>query len=140
MRSATPAARRYLRRFFPVMLAYCGALFFSTWAIRAWEPQGATLVALAVLPALPILGVLLVIGLYIHEEADEYLRRRAVSGMMVGLGTMLSFFTVWGFLEDAGVVGHIPAYWTFVVWCVGWGVAEIAQSLRDRRELAGGGR
>ncbi|MES2339924.1 MAG: hypothetical protein V4537_17665 [Pseudomonadota bacterium] len=132
MRNTTAAGRRYLRRFFPTMAAYVVALFFATWAIRMWQPTGVLLVALSILPALPIIGVLGVIGLYLVEERDEYLRGRIVQAMLVGLGFMLAIATAWGFLEEGGVVPHVPAYWAFILWCFGWGVAQCLQSLRDR--------
>jgi hypothetical protein len=136
MKAATPAATRYLKRFVPVMIAYVVALFGARYAIETYHPAGAPLVALAVLPALPILGVLAVIGLYIVEETDEFLRQRAVAGMIVGLGVMLALASVWGFLEEEEVVPHLPAYWAFVIWCAGWGMAQCIMGLRDR--IAGG--
>jgi hypothetical protein len=135
MMATNPAARRYIRRFVPTMIAYVVALFGAQYLINSQHPTGALLVALAILPALPIIGVIAVIGLYVVEESDEYLRRRAVSGMLVGLALMLGLATAWGFLEEAGVVPHLPAYWAFVIWCAAWGLAQCLMGLRDR--LAG---
>lgn len=132
MRNTTAAGRRYLRRFWPMMIAYVAALFFATSAIKTWQPDGVLLVGLSILPALPIIGVLGVIGLYLIEESDEYLRGRAVRGMLIGLGVVLAVATAWGFLEESGVVPHAPAYWAFVLWCAGWGVAQCVLGLRDR--------
>ncbi|WP_294297924.1 hypothetical protein [uncultured Sphingomonas sp.] len=137
MRSNTLAGRRYLRRFWPTMLAYVAALFFAVWATKNWQPDGALLVALSILPALPIIAVIGVIGLYIVEERDEFIRARAVQAMLIGMGFMLAVASAWGFLEDGGVVPHAPAYWAFILWCLGWGIAQCVQSLRDR--MAGSG-
>jgi hypothetical protein len=128
----TPATRRYLKRFVPTMIAYFVALFGANWAMETWHPAGAPLVALAILPALPIVGVIGVIGLYIIEERDEYLRAQAVQGMLIGLGFMLALASVWGFLEEAGAVPHVKAYWAFVTWCAGWGIAQCVLRLRER--------
>jgi hypothetical protein len=132
MRSNTAAGRRYLKRFFPVMIAYVACLWGATWAIRVHDPEGPLLVALAILPALPIIASIGVMGLYLIEEADEYQRRNAVVGMLVGLAVMLSVTTAWGFMEEAGVLPHVPAYYAFVLWCMGWGVAQCAMQLRER--------
>ena len=137
MQGSSPAAKRYLRRFIPTMIAYVVLLTAANWVVEARHPVGAALVALAVLPALPIVGVIAVIGLYVVEETDEYLRRRIVSAMLAGLAVMLSLATVWGFLEEAGVAPHLPAYWAFVLWCLGWGIAQCVMGLGDR--LTGGG-
>ena len=99
---------------------------------RPGSPTGALLVALSILPALPIIGVIGVIGLYLVEETDEYLRTRVVQAMLVGLGFMLAVASAWGFMEEGGVVPHVPAYWAFILWCAAWGVAQCVQGLRER--------
>ncbi|MGC6400221.1 hypothetical protein ACNI3Q_06520 [Sphingomonas sp. FW199] len=131
--SQVPAAtRRYLRRFMPTMATYMAALFFANWAIRQWDPQGAALVLLSVLPALPIVILLWVIGRLIVETTDEYVRQTMVTAMLGGTGLMLAVTTVWGFLEDGGVLPHLPAYWAFVLWCAGWGITQCVLALRER--------
>lgn len=132
----TPAAARYLRRFVPTMVAYMVLLFGANWVMDSQHPTGIALAVVAILPALPIVGVITVIGLYILEESDEYQRQQAVTGMLFGLGFMLTLATVWGFLEEAAVVPHIKAYWAFVTWCLGWGLAQCALKLRDRTGAA----
>ncbi|HEY0115717.1 MAG TPA: hypothetical protein VGB54_08350 [Allosphingosinicella sp.] len=127
------AGRNYVRRFVPTMSAYVITLLGANWAIAHWQPDGALLILLAILPALPILGVVAVMGLYLAEESDEYLRQRTVLAMLIGTGLLLAVATVWGFLEDDGVVPHVPAYWAFCVWCAGLGIAQVAIALRDRR-------
>lgn len=131
---STPAGRRYLKRFVPTMTAYVLALFASNRIAEAVQPEGVALVALSFLPALPIIGVIFVIGLYLAEEKDEYLRQRIVVSMLVGLGLMLSVTTAWGFLEESGVVPHVPAYFAFILWCAGWGAAQCILSLRERMQ------
>jgi len=132
-----PAQRRYLRRFFPAMTAYVVVLFACTWAIRHYHPQGAALFLLSLLPALPILAVIAVMGLYLTEEQDEFVRHRLVTSMIAGLGIMLAFATVWGFLENGGVVPHLEAFLAFPIWCGCFGLVQCFLNLRDR--MSGGG-
>jgi hypothetical protein len=136
MKTTTAAGRRYLKRFWPTMIAYVVALFGATWTIRHYDPHGAALVVFSVLPALPVIAVIGVRGLYIVEETDEYLRQRVVSGMLVGIGFSLSVMTAWGFMEEAGVLPHLPGYFAFILWCAGWGAAQCVGGLRER--LSGG--
>lgn len=128
----TPAARRYLKRFTPTMIAYVAILFAATWAVQAWHPTGIVLWVLSVLPALPIIGVLVVIGLYLAEETDEYLRQRIVTAMLFGIGVVLSASAVLGFLQFNGVVGKIDVFWSFPGWCAAWGLAQCWMALSDR--------
>ncbi|MEN3748338.1 hypothetical protein TPR58_14275 [Sphingomonas sp. HF-S3] len=132
MASRNPAQNRYLRRFFPAILLYVGVLFGVSWTVRTWHPTGAGLVILSVLPALPIIGVLVIIGLYLREERDEYLRGRVVTAMLIGLGGVMSVATVLGFLQMNGLLGEISTFWAFPGWCFFWGMAHCAMALRER--------
>jgi hypothetical protein len=132
----TPAARRYLKRFAPTMIAYVVVLFSATYAVKAFHPSGAALIALSILPALPIIAVLVVIGLYLVEETDEYLRQRIVTAMLFGIGVVLAVSTVLGFLQINDVVGKVDVFWGFPGWCAAWGLAQCGLALRDR--MAGG--
>jgi hypothetical protein len=139
VKTATAAGRRYQRRFFPTMFAYVAVLFACIWAIRHWQPSGATLVLLSVLPAVPILAVIVVMGLYLVEETDEFLRQRIAACMLFGTGVLLALVTVYAFLVNGGAVrvDSELLIWAFPVWCGAWGLAQCALALRDR--LAGGG-
>jgi hypothetical protein len=90
-----------------------------------------------VLPAVPLLGVILVMGLYLTEERDEFVRNRLVTSMIGGLGVVLAITTVWGFLEQGGVAWHFPTFLTFPLWCAGMGIVQCLLNLRDRMTGAG---
>jgi ABC-type proline/glycine betaine transport system permease subunit len=137
MRPRNPAQQRYIRRFCPTIFAYVAVLFASIWAIRHLRPEGALLVVLAVLPAIPVLAVLGVMGLYLAEERDEFIRARLVTSMIGGIGLTLAFTTVWGFLENGGVVPHFETYLAFALWCGSFGLVQCLLNLRDR--IAGDG-
>jgi len=136
---ATPAGRRYTRRFFPTMIAYVAVLFACVWAIKTWQPTGLALVVLSVLPALPVVAVIAVMGLYLLEETDEFLRQRIASCMLFGTGVLLAATTIYAFLVNGGAVpasAELPM-WAFPLWCASWGLAQCVLGLRDR--AAGGG-
>lgn len=127
-----PAQRRYIRRFMPMIGLYVVTLFACVWWMRHAEPQGALLVLLSVLPSLPILGVIVVMGLYLSEERDEFIRARLVTAMVGGIGITLAVTSVWGFLENGGVVPHFETMLAFPLWCGSFGLVQCAMSLRDR--------
>ena len=70
----TKASRRYTQRILAVMSVYVVAVFATTWFVRHHHPVGAALYALAAVPTVPILGVLVVVALYLKEEQDEFQR------------------------------------------------------------------
>jgi hypothetical protein len=137
MAKHNPAQRRYLRRFFPAMTAYVVILFACTWVAKHHDPHGAALFLLSLLPALPLLAVIAVMGMYLAEETDEFIRNRLVVSMIGGIGITLAITTVWGFLENGGVVPHFATFLAFPLWCGSFGVTQCALNLRDR--LSGGG-
>ncbi|MHA6717927.1 hypothetical protein ACX40Y_00625 [Sphingomonas sp. RS6] len=132
MMSATPAARRYVKRFIPTMIAYVVAVIGASLAVDRIEPAGVALVVLSILPALPILALLVVIGLYVREETDEYLRQRIVTAMLIGIGAVLAVASVLGFLQIYRAIGQVDVFWAFPVWCGVWGLAQCIMTWRDR--------
>jgi hypothetical protein len=115
-----PAIRRYTWRFASVMALYVVFLFLAAWEFHHRHPTGVLAYLLAVLPSLPILGGLVVVGLYLGEERDEFQRMVMVQSMLWGIGATMAVTTVWGFLELFVQVQHFdlylvyPLFWFFV--------------------------
>jgi len=113
-----PATRRYVYRFVPTMTAYVVFLLFAEWAIHRFHPTGSLLYALAVLPAIPIVGIIVVVGLYLAEEKDEFQRNLLIQSMLWGLGAIMALTTVWGFLQIFTPIPRFQPYMTFpLFWC-----------------------
>jgi hypothetical protein len=127
-----PATRRYLIRFVSTIAAYAVALLFADWCIHRLHPTGALLYGLATLPAVPIIGVIVVVGLYLAEEKDEFQRNLLIQSMLWGLGAILSLTSVWGFLQLYAHVHPFQPYMTFpLFWCF-QGIATAALRWRYR--------
>ena len=113
-----PATRRYVYRFVPTMTAYVVFLLFAEWAIHRFHPTGWLLYGLAVLPAIPIVGIIVVVGLYLAEEKDEFQRNLLIQSMLWGLGAIMALTTVWGFLQIFTPIPRFQPYMTFpLFWC-----------------------
>ena len=111
--SMSAVQRRYAWRFSSAMGAYSVVIVACKLAARAWHPDGALLFALALMPALPLLAAMAAYGLYLLEEKDEFLRSVNATAALGGLGVMLAFCTIWGFLTDGGVVPAFPLWGAF---------------------------
>jgi len=83
----------------------------------------------AVLPALPIIGIFGAIGRYLVEEQDEYVRMLMVRQILWASGLTLSFATIWGFLNNFGLVGHADGYWLIALWFIGLGIGSLVNKL-----------
>jgi hypothetical protein len=124
------AERRYLWRFWPAMALYVAAMVGGKLLFRHTQPSGLAAYAVAVVPALAIVAVIVAMGLYLAEETDEYLRLQQAKATLLGAGVTLSVATLWGFLEDFGLAPHAPAYWGFIVFCFAMGLARCVAKVR----------
>ena len=125
MSAAKAAYRRYLWRFFPTMIAYVVIVYGVSWLFdRGQAPDGPLGYALAVLPAIPVIGVIIIMGLYVVEETDEFMRMRHVMALLIGMGLTLSATVAWGCLEIYMHVAHLDAFWIFPMFCIAWGFSS----------------
>jgi hypothetical protein len=119
----SPAMRRYLKRLTGFMLVYFALLFLAGYLFRHDPPHGLFAVALAILPALPIIGVVWTIFRLLAEETDEYIRMLFVRQTLFATGFCLTVMTVWEFLQNYDVVSHDShGFGTTFVWFVGLGI------------------
>ena len=127
---ATAAGMAYNRRMLPLAGGYIVVLLGAILLHQRYHVEGAALYAIAVLPALPLIGIVWALGRFLIEETDEYQRALAVRKMLVATGFLLVVATIWGFLEEFGLAPHLPAYWCFIAWCFGLGVGAVWNKLR----------
>jgi hypothetical protein len=132
----TPAQRRYNRSALLLCAAYALILFGVISFFKNSSPTGVSAYAAAILPALPIIGVFVAMGRYLADEQDEYVRMLTVRQTLWATGFALSVATVWGFLENFDLVGHVQAYYVAVLWFGGLGLG----SCMNRLTLGSSGR
>lgn len=131
----SPTNWRYQRRVVILSLIYAAFLLGAVYGFKHHLVSGVLAWIVAILPALPIIGIFAAIGLYLVEERDEYLRMLMVRQTLWASGFSLSIATVWGFLESFELVSHIEVYWVSVLWFGGLGLGSLANKLtigRDR--------
>lgn len=124
----TPAWKRYNWRVIWLSLVYALFLISAVYGFKHQLIPAGFKYIVAVLPALPIVGLFVAMGRYLVEEQDEYVRMLMIRQSLWASGFTLSLATVWGFLDNFGLVGHIDGYW-IVVWFVGLAIGGIANKL-----------
>jgi drug/metabolite transporter (DMT)-like permease len=129
MSSRNPAQRRYNYRVLGLSLAYAGALIGVSLVFRASEPSGPVAWLLALLPALPLVGIFVAMGRYLVEEGDEYLRSVVTRQSLIATGFMLIVTTCWGFLQSFGQVPQVDFYWAAILWFGGLGLGSCVNRL-----------
>jgi hypothetical protein len=125
-----PAIRRYFIRLVVLVLLYLVTLIGAVFAFKAHAVSGPAAVLLAVLPALPVIGVFWAVMRYLVEEPDEFMRLLLVRQCLVATGFCLTIMTVWEFLQNFDVVppgngGFGAAFF----WFIGLGVGGLYNKL-----------
>ena len=124
------AQRRYNKRVLGLSLLYALILVGAILIFKRFHPAGPLAWLLAILPALPIVGIVAAMGRYLVEESDEYLRAMEVRKSLIATGFMLTVTTCWGFLQSFDLLPHEDFYWAAVIWFGGLGVGSCVQALR----------
>jgi len=132
MNKHSPAGRRYLKRFIPTMVVYAATVFGASYAFDLWSPAGPLAWLIAVAPAVPILAVIAIMGLYIKEETDEFQRNVLIESMLWGFGVTLSVTTVCGFLEIYVHTPPLQSFWAFPLFCGAMGLSQVFVRRRYR--------
>jgi hypothetical protein len=126
------ARRRYIYRLAPTMATYLVFLFITRWVFHHLHPTVLVVYLLAVLPALPLVGTLAIVGLYIAEESDEFERSILIQSMLWGFGGALAISTIWSFLEDFANAPHISTFYVYVFFWIFMGISQPIIRLRYR--------
>lgn len=129
MKKMRPAYRRYTIRLAVAMLAYLLTLFVAVSMIRSGQAVGALAWVLALLPGLCVAAVFWAVGRLIVEENDEYVRMLLVRQVLIATGLTLSLVTIYGFLENFGLVNHIDGFYVAMVWFICLGIGGLYNKL-----------
>ena len=105
------------------MSIYVALLLGCVYLIKHQHPTGPLLVALALLPTLPVVWVMWSLYVYL-TQADELQRRVHLTSLSMAAGVTAFLTLTYGFLEDFAGFPHIPAWWTFVVIDLVWGATS----------------
>ena len=125
----TPAWKRYNRRVILLSILYAAFLIAAVYGFKHKLVPSPLAYPVAILPALPIIGIFVAMGRYLVEEQDEYVRMLMVRQTLWASGFALSVATVWGFLENFDLVEHVDAYSVAIVWFFGLGIGGIVNKL-----------
>jgi hypothetical protein len=123
--SLTLPMRRYTIRIILLMVAYGAALVFANLAFPAVRHIAPLAWGLAILPALPIVGIFIVIGRLIVETDDEYQRMLLVKQTLIATGLTLAIATVWQWLVNFELATFPDEFGVAFLWLVMFGLGGI---------------
>ena len=100
----SPALKRYVIRLLVLMSIYLVTLFAAVRLFRADAVSGPLAYLVAILPALPIIGVFWAVMRLLVEEPDEFIRLLHVRQSLFATGFCLTIMTIWEFLQNFDLV------------------------------------
>ena len=131
----SPAIRSYLIRLFVLMSIYIVTLLIAVTTFKAGAVSGIAAYALAVLPALPIIGVFWAVMRLLVEESDEFMRMTIVRQCLIATGFCLTVMTVWEFLQNFDLVPQgNGGFGAAFFWFMGLGVGALYNWASARRD------
>ena len=129
----TPAQRAHTRRVLLLMLVYVIVLPPLVWVRANTAVAGSIPTIMAIVAALPVLGIFASWGRYLSDERDEYHRSIALQRIAIATNVTMGAAVVWGFLQAFGAMPLVEAYWIPFVWVVVQGVFGFT-TLRSRHQ------
>lgn len=132
--SSRSALKRYNLRVGIATFFYLVTLALAVRLVRSGMVDGPLAWILAILPGLAVIGVFWAFARLIVEESDEYRRMLLVGQTLIATAFTLSVATMWGFLENFGLVGHIDGFYIAVLWFIGLGVGAVYNRFTMRGE------
>ena len=129
----TPAQRAHSRRVMHAGIAYAVVLIPSVYLIRRGLVDQPWQTLLAILTAVPVVGMFASFGRYLSEETDEYQRMLVVRRILTATTVTMCCAVIWGFLTELGGMKPIASYWLAVIWLAVQGAGASFESFRARR-------
>jgi hypothetical protein len=109
-RVGSPARYRFDDRFlFIIVPLFLLDAVLGGWAFhyRHFHPTGILVYVCAALQSMPIIAFIVVLGLYLAEETDEFMRALWVQSLLWGTGATLAVTTFCGAMEKYGQATHM---------------------------------
>lgn len=125
----SPVYRRYVVRIGVATGAYIASLFVAIRYVRDAQMTGPLAYLLGALPGLAVIAMFWAIGRLLVETTDEYRRMLMTRQILVACGFALSVTTVWGFLENAGLVAHVDGFYVAILFFFGLAVGQLFNRL-----------
>ena len=121
----SPAKYRAEDRFLFIVVPSLVPLYVAAWVLQHFRihPTGFLAVVCALVFTSPFLAGIAIYAIYLGEEKDEFQRTLLSRAMLWGTGVTLCVTTVWGTLENFGVVPALRANLVIVLFTIPYLIA-----------------
>ncbi|MBS0297398.1 MAG: hypothetical protein JSR45_13900 [Proteobacteria bacterium] len=118
------ANRRYAFRAAVALIAYVAATVAVHTMVQSNPPEGGMKWALALAPAVPVLGLFGAVALYLVEETDEFARMVIARALIGAAGVSLVAATVWDSLVAYGDAPPMRPFLIVTLFFVAFGLIQ----------------
>jgi len=131
-RHLSPLQRRTMQ-LFGANLALAAVLSLTTRDLfKDGHVTAQLLYFMALLPTIPVIGIITVVGRYLGRETDEFIRALVVQSLLWGLGITFAVDTYLGGLFAHPQIFRLIPILNIELFCVSVGVAVRIQLWRNR--------
>ncbi|HEV2578185.1 MAG TPA: hypothetical protein VGU25_13335 [Acidobacteriaceae bacterium] len=128
----TKAAKRYVQRMGAIALVYLATVWVITTYVHQHRPTGAKLFVLAAVPAFDVVAMIVVVGLYLREEIDEFKRYQLVVSILWAVGFTLALMAFIDFLRAYQSITAPPPFFEFTIFWISMALAQAILTFRNR--------
>jgi hypothetical protein len=134
-RVGSPARKRFEDRFlFIIVPLFVLDAVLGFWGFRYHhlQPSGVLAYLCAILQSLPFVGFIVILGIYLAEEKDEFVKNVQVQSLLWGIGATLAVTTIWGGMEKFTQVPHMDVAMVQFLFGIAYIVALAGNGWRYR--------
>ena len=131
-KGSSVARKKYQADMMRLMAGYVVLVFSSALVVKHRHMNSFFMYFWAVLPAVPVLAVIARMGSYLRTEKDEYQKLLIMQSLLVGTAALLGTLVVNDFLRAFASSEGLPPFASFVIFCVGMGIAQVVQKLQNK--------
>ena len=131
-KEGSTARRRYQLGLVRFVAVYAVVVFCSSWLLRHEGAERFYFYFWSVIPALPMVTLIVRMGRYLQEETNEYQRLLAMRAILAGTATLMATLVVNELLRPFTHAQVISPTVSFLLFCVATAITQHVQSLRDR--------
>jgi hypothetical protein len=114
----SPLQRRSLQMFGGNLLLIAGISVVSQHFLGHGHPSKAVALCLAVMAAIPVVGIMAVAGRYLSQETDEFVRLLVTRALLWGLGVTMVANTMTGLLGQFYPTYRLPPILDIDLFCI----------------------
>ena len=126
------AQRRYRKSALGVAAGYTLIFFAVEFYVRRVHPLDWRLYVAALLPTLSIVCFLFIIGRYLREEKDEFVRDQFIRSLLWGVAALMSYIMFVAFLRSFGWEGTTKPFAEYFIFCLTLLLAKYIYKIRAR--------